>query len=93
MFVATDNPTSTITGFVLVGYDGHRGWIYSLAVLPEYRHHGVARALVERSITELKQLGCEKVNLQVRANNESVQGFYESLGFDVEDRISMGKLI
>ncbi len=83
----------SIAGFVIVGYDGHRGWIYSLAVNEELRGKGIGQALVNRAEDELRQLGCEKVNLQVRSDNAGVVEFYEDLGFSVEDRISMGKLI
>lgn len=82
-----------ICGFVIAGFDGHRGWIYQLAVDASQRGAGIGRLLVEQALNRLSALGCEKVNLQVRADNKQVAAFYESLGFAVEDRISMGKLI
>ena len=39
----------------------------------------------------LAQLGCSKINLQVRAENAAVAAFYRSLGYEVEERVSMGK--
>ena len=73
----------------IAGYDGHRGWLYAVATLPSYRRHGFAKVLITSAINEMKQLGCEKVNLQIRGSNSAVKSFYESLGFCVEDRISM----
>lgn len=80
-----------VLGTVMAGYDGHRGWIYSLAVAPEHRGQGIARALMKRAEEALEGLGCVKVNLQVRGGNEGVAAFYENIGYAVEDRISMGK--
>jgi ribosomal protein S18 acetylase RimI-like enzyme len=80
-----------VVGTTMGGYDGHRGWIYSVAVLPECRRQKIATALVEHVIAELQKLDCPKINLQITASNAGVVGFYESLGFRVEERISMGK--
>ncbi len=80
-----------IVGTVMGGYDGHRGWIYSLAVDHRERHRGIGSALIDYIEQALKALGCLKVNLQVVASNSGVVEFYEKLGFSVEDRISMGK--
>jgi ribosomal protein S18 acetylase RimI-like enzyme len=80
-----------VVGTVMGGYDGHRGWVYSVAVLSGYRRRGIATALVRRLETDLAKLGCLKVNLQVRVSNSGVVSFYEKLGFCVEDLISMGK--
>jgi len=88
-FVALLN--GTVIGSIMVGYEGHRGWINYLAVLPEHQHHGYGRRLVEKGIMELQKLGCVKVNLQVRRSNVSVIEFYRHLGFEEEDRISMGR--
>lgn len=79
-----------VVGTVLAGYDGHRGWIYALAVSPELRRRGIATALMTRAEQSLLDLGCVKLNLQVVAGNDAV-AFYRSLGFQVEDRVSMGK--
>ncbi len=79
-----------VIGSVMVGYEGHRGWLNYLAVLPEYQKRGYGRQLVEKAIDELRKLGCLKVNLQVRKNNASVISFYKHLGFNEEDRVSLG---
>ena len=91
LFIAEDE--GMIIGTALAGYDGHRGWLYSVAVDPQQRRNGIGRGLVKLAIQTLKSLGCVKVNLQVRATNSQVVEFYESLGFAFEDRISMGKLL
>lgn len=80
-----------VIGTVMAGYDGHRGWIYSVAVLPDHRRKGVASQLIRHAERALKNKGCMKVNLQIMEGNESVVAFYETLGFVVEKRISMGK--
>ncbi len=73
------------------GFDGHRGWVYYLAVALEHRRKGIARELMSALEARLLDYGCTKVNLQVRATNQDVVDFYLELGYAVEDRISMGK--
>ena len=80
-----------VAGAVMGGYDGHRGWVYSLAVRPDRRRRGIGTALVRRMETMLAELGCLKVNLQVRTSNAGVVEFYERLGFRVEEILSLGK--
>jgi ribosomal protein S18 acetylase RimI-like enzyme len=82
-----------VIGTVMAGYDGHRGWIYHLAVLPDYRTQGMGKVLMEHAESALKRLGCVKVNLQVLENNSGVVDFYRKLGYAVEPRISMGKIL
>jgi ribosomal protein S18 acetylase RimI-like enzyme len=81
-----------IIGTAMAGYDGHRGWVYYVAVKPEYRRQGIGEALMKRVEQGLKQIGCPKLNLQVRADNDAVVAFYEKLGYKIEPRVSMGKL-
>jgi ribosomal protein S18 acetylase RimI-like enzyme len=73
------------------GYDGHRGWVYSLAVDPANRRKGIGTALMRELERRLKNLGCPKLNLQILNHNMGVVAFYESLGYKVEERVSMGK--
>ena len=80
----------SIVGAVMAGYDGHRGWLYALAVDPAHRRHGIARSLVTHALDILRKLGCIKANLQIRSDNAQVVAYYESLGFCIEDRVSMG---
>ena len=88
VFVAEQE--NVIAGACMAGYDGHRGWLYAVAVLPEFRGSGVGRQLVQCASAALKEIGCIKVNIQIRAGNTEVLEFYQRLGFHEEDRISMG---
>jgi ribosomal protein S18 acetylase RimI-like enzyme len=83
----------TVLGTIMGGYDGHRGWIYTLAVDPGHRRRGIATALVRQVEGLLAKRGCLKVNLQVLASNPQPVGFYQKLGYSVEERVSMGKLL
>lgn len=78
---------------VMVGYEGHRGWINYLAVHPENRRQGFARQLMERAERLLKDAGCPKINVQVRAKNIEVIAFYEAMGYNIEDIVNLGKTI
>jgi ribosomal protein S18 acetylase RimI-like enzyme len=80
-----------IVATCMVGYEGHRGWINYLAVAPEYQKRGVARQIMEEAERLLRQAGCPKINLQVRAANAQVIEFYKSIGFKIDDVVSMGK--
>ena len=91
LFVAVKD--GAVIGTVMAGYDGHRGWIYSLAVRQEDRLLGAGRSLLERAETALAGLGCVKINLQILKDNGSVRDFYVKNGYKVEERISMGKEI
>ena len=91
LFVAEDD--GKIVGACIAGYDGHRGWLYAVAVLKEYRRAGVGADLVKHALQSLKKIGCIKVNLQIRSTNKEVEAFYKSLGFMTEERISMGAFI
>jgi ribosomal protein S18 acetylase RimI-like enzyme len=90
-FVAEEN--KQIVGTIMAGFDGHRGWLYSLAVISNKRNQGIGKLLVDKAIVELERLGCLKVNLQIISGKDSVISFYKKLGFSIEDRISMGKII
>jgi GNAT superfamily N-acetyltransferase len=82
-----------VMGTAMAGYDGHRGWIYSMAVLPGSRRKGIGTRLLEHTEHALRGLGCPKINLQILFQNESVKAFYLEKGYRVEERISMGKEI
>jgi ribosomal protein S18 acetylase RimI-like enzyme len=87
--LALRNPTSTIwlaqddavIGTVMVGFEGHRGWIYYLATLPDRRGQGIAARLLDTAQNWLADLGCPKVELMVREGNEAA-GMYEHLGWE-----------
>jgi ribosomal protein S18 acetylase RimI-like enzyme len=93
IFVAEDRDRGTIAGAIMAGYDGHRGWLYEVAVEPNQCRKGVGTQLVKHAVRQLQAIGCVKVNLQVRTSNSEVVDFYTSVGFVVEDRISMGRLL
>ena len=80
-----------VVGSIMAGYDGHRGWLYAAAVLQSHRRQGIGTALVRAAETLLSAMGCTKINLQVRASNTAVARFYNSLGYEIEERVSMGK--
>ncbi|WP_447755466.1 GNAT family acetyltransferase [Sphingopyxis fribergensis] len=88
-FVAADG--GDVIGSAMAGYDGHRGWLYSVAVRRDAKRTGIGKALIRHAEAALQALGCEKVNLQVRATNDEVVHFYERLGYAAEDRISLGR--
>lgn len=75
----------------MAGYDGHRGWVNYLAVDPAHRGRGHARALMAEVERLLTALGCPKLNLQVRADNEAALGFYAALGYSPDAAVSLGK--
>lgn len=75
---------------IMVGYEGHRGWINYLAVTPEFQRRGYGRQLVQKGIDELRKMGCLKVNLQVRNTNVAVINFYKQLGFKDDNVTSLG---
>lgn len=80
-----------LVGSVMVGYEGHRGWINYLAVAPDLRRRGLGRELMAEAERRLLALGCPKVNLQVRAGNEAVVAFYERLGYSLDHTVGLGK--
>ena len=82
-----------VVGSVMAGYDGHRGWLYAVAVLAAFRRQGIGRQLVQEAERRLRGLGCGKINLQVRTSNAAVIEFYRRLGYAIEDRVSLGKPI
>lgn len=90
-FVAVES--TDILGTIMAGYDGHRGWLYSVAVDPNKRLSGLGGSLVQHAEKALADLGCMKVKLQLLAANEATAAFYKSLGYSVEPNISLGKLL
>jgi ribosomal protein S18 acetylase RimI-like enzyme len=89
--IATDG--DQVIGTTLAGYDGHRGWLYSVAVLSGHRRRGVGTALLREAERRLLALGCAKIGLQIVPENEAVVEFYRRAGYDVEPKICMGKKI
>lgn len=81
----------TIVGSVMVGHDGHRGWIYYVASDPKHRSKGIGRSMVEAAEQWLKNKGVVKVMLLVRETNTQVVDFYKHLGFEAVPRVVMQK--
>lgn len=90
LFLVTEIDGS-IVGSVMGGYDGHRGWIYYLAVAPDHRRQGLGRALVAEVEHRLLARGCPKLNLQVRLGNEATLDFYQRLNYATDDVVGLGK--
>lgn len=80
-----------IAGTVMAGYDGHRGWVYSLAVARALRRRGVASALLRHAESALAQRGCLKLNLQVLTGSREALAFYSAHGYAADDVVSLGK--
>ena len=99
--LALDHPTATILvarhmnggliGTVMAGFDGHRGWLYSLAVAQEFRGSGAGASLVAAAEQWLRERGAPVARLLVEENNEAVCGFYERLGYSRGGFIAFGK--
>jgi ribosomal protein S18 acetylase RimI-like enzyme len=82
---------SSLVASVLVGHDGHRGWVYYVAVDPECRHKGYGRVIMTSAEDWLRARGLEKLQLMVRGDNTEVQAFYQSLGYLEQDRVVFAK--
>lgn len=80
-----------IVATVMGGYDGHRGWLNYLAVHPDYQRQGLGKMIITAIETKLEALGCPKINLQVRNTNLLAVEFYQALGYQVDECISLGK--
>ncbi|HEA66812.1 MAG TPA: GNAT family acetyltransferase [Desulfobacterales bacterium] len=88
-FIALNN--QAVVGTIMAGYDGHRGWIYSIAVSPNYQKQGIGSSLLAFAERKFSELGCMKINLQIMEGNEVVENFYLANEYQTEKRISMGK--
>ena len=80
-----------IVATVMAGYEGHRGWINYLGVAPTYQRQGIGSRMMARAEETLRNLGCVKINLQVRETNQAVIAFYKQLGFSNDHVLSLGK--
>jgi ribosomal protein S18 acetylase RimI-like enzyme len=89
--ILTGRDDSGIVASVLVGHDGHRGWVYYVAVDPDCRHKGYGRVIMDAAEDWLRRRGIEKMQLMVRPDNTQVQAFYQSLGYFEQQRIVYAK--
>lgn len=80
-----------IVATVLVGHDGHRGWVYYLAVDPDHRGNGYGRVMMDAAERWLREAGIEKLQLLVRGDNTQVKSFYQCLGYSEQERIIFAK--
>ncbi|MEO0439683.1 MAG: GNAT family acetyltransferase [Pseudomonadota bacterium] len=76
---------------IMVGFDGHRGWAYYLAVDPEQRRAGYGRAMMEAAEQWLQDRHAPKIQLMVREDNAQAIGFYEAIGYDVQPVVTIGR--
>ncbi|MDR3100935.1 MAG: GNAT family acetyltransferase [Paraburkholderia sp.] len=86
-----DDEGSAVVGTVMTGYDGHRGWLYSLAVARDARRLGIGTRLVRHAEHALTARGCPKLNLQVLSSKPDVLAFYDALGYRADAVVSLGK--
>jgi len=81
----------TLIGSVMAGHDGHRGWVYYLAVDPARQGRGAGRELMEEAGLWLASRGAPKLELMVRDGNDKAAKFYESIGFERQQVTVYGK--
>jgi ribosomal protein S18 acetylase RimI-like enzyme len=84
---------STLAASVMVGFDGHRGWVYYLAVAPERRRAGLGRTMMEAAEAWLRARGAPKIQLMVREDNVEALGFYEALGLERQKVATLGRFL
>lgn len=80
-----------VVASAMFGYEGHRGWVNYLAVSPQHQRQGYAKQLMQLGEDLLLEVGCPKLNLQVRDTNTQALGFYEALGYKIDASVSLGK--
>jgi ribosomal protein S18 acetylase RimI-like enzyme len=80
-----------IIASVMGGYEGHRGGINLLAVDPKCRRKGYGRLMMEAVEQRIKEKGCHRINLQVRAANKDVIEFYQAIGYTGDNVVGLGK--
>jgi hypothetical protein len=75
----------------MVGHDGHRGWVYYLAVRPDQRGRGHGRAMMRACETWLSARDVPKIDLMVRTENDGVLAFYNAIGYGRDEVFVMSK--
>ncbi len=82
-----------LAGSVMVGFDGHRGWVYYLGVAPDARRKGLGKALMEAAEEWLRARGAPKIQLMVREGNDAALGFYEAVGMERQPLVTLGRFL
>ena len=82
-----------IAASVMVGFDGHRGWVYYLAAAPDHRRRGLGRQMMAAAEVWLRGRGAPKIQLMVRADNDEALGFYDALGLKRQDVVTLGRFL
>jgi ribosomal protein S18 acetylase RimI-like enzyme len=77
-----------IVGSLIAGWDGWRGNLYRLAVLPAHRRTGVARRLVHEGVKRLRENGAVRINAQVIRADPQATGFWSAVGFTHDSRMA-----
>ncbi len=80
-----------LIGSVMVGFDGHRGWVYYFAVAPSRQGEGIGRSLMQAAEKWLKARSCPKIQLMVRTDNEAAKGFYAAIGYEEQAVVTIGR--
>jgi len=99
VLVLRDPPSASGTGIaaiaasVMVGHDGHRGWVYYLAVAPERRRQGLGRRMMAAAEDWLRAAGAPKIQLMVRDGNAEAIAFYEALGLARQPVVTLGRFL
>lgn len=81
----------TLVASVMVGHDGHRGWVYYVTVDPDRRHHGFGRSIMDAAEAWLRTRGIAKLQLMVRKDNAKVHAFYQSIGYYNQETVTFAK--
>ena len=87
------NNAAGIAASVMVGHDGHRGWIYYLAVAPDHRRRGLGRLMMAAAEDWLRAAGAPKIQLMVRDGNAEAIAFYEALGLARQPVVTLGRFL
>ena len=91
LFLTALNSRGKLVGTIMCGFDGHRGWVYYLAVAPEWRRRGLGRMLLQDIESRLAKRGCFRISLQVRRSNQQIIGFYASCGYRFDTAMNFVK--
>jgi ribosomal protein S18 acetylase RimI-like enzyme len=91
--VLVQHEGEALAASVMIGFDGHRGWVYYFAVAPERRRAGLGRVMMDAAEAWLRERGAPKIQLMVREDNEAALGFYEALGLERQKVVTLGRFL